>query len=117
MTGALISMPGGGERFDRDNRVVTIRIDLPELSIQEIDFDTTFEVSQHTHDDHVDAFYVLDAEVELLTGNEVVRAAQGTLVAVPRGVPHGFRNKGPSRVRLLVLHAPDGGFAQMVRAT
>jgi hypothetical protein len=32
----IISKPGDGERFVRENRVVTIRLDLPELSIHEI---------------------------------------------------------------------------------
>ena len=42
--GAIISRPGDGERFVRENRTVTIRLDLPELSIHEIEFDATFAV-------------------------------------------------------------------------
>jgi hypothetical protein len=69
----MISRPGDGERFDRENRAVTIRIDLPQLSIHELEFDTTFEVAQHAHE-HVDTMYVLDGELEFLSGDEVVRA-------------------------------------------
>ena len=113
---ALIARPGEGERFVRENRVVTIRIELPQLSIHEIEFDTTFEVPPHAHD-HVDAMLVLDGEIELLDDAQPRRVGAGTIVAAPPGVRHGFRNPGPGRARILALHAPDGGFAEVVRAT
>jgi quercetin dioxygenase-like cupin family protein len=110
-----ISRPGEGERFDRGNRTITLRVDLPELSMTEIEFDDTFEVPPHTHGDHVDAFYVLDGEVEFTVGEETVVAGAGTIVAAPPGARHGFRNVGPARARLLNLHAPDAGFCESVR--
>lgn len=113
---AIISRPGDGERFLRQNRVVMIRLDLPELSIHEIEFDSTFEVTQHTHS-HVDAMYVIDGQVEFLDGEDIVRLGPGALIAAAPGVRHGFRNPGPGRARVLVLHAPDGGFAQVIRDT
>jgi quercetin dioxygenase-like cupin family protein len=74
--GAIISRPGDGERFVRENRTVMIRLDLPELSIHEIEFDTTFAVPRHTHS-HVDAMYVLDGEVEFLDGDDIARVGAG----------------------------------------
>jgi quercetin dioxygenase-like cupin family protein len=112
----MISRPGDGERFDRENRAVTIRIDLPELSIHELEFDTTFEVRQHTHE-HADTMYVLEGHVEFLSGEDAVRAGPGTLIAAPPGARHGFRNPGPDPARVLILHAPDGGFSEMIRRT
>ncbi len=114
---SIVSRPGDGERFERDNRTVTIRIDLPELSVHELEFDTTFEVPPHSHDDHVDAFYVLEGELELTVGDDVVRVGPGTLIAEPRGVMHGLRNPGPGHVRILNFHAPDAGFADVIRGT
>jgi quercetin dioxygenase-like cupin family protein len=110
----IVSKPGEGERFERDNRTITIRIDLPGLSAMEIAFDETFEVPPHDHDDHVDAFYVLEGEVEFTVGDEMVSAGPGTLVAAPPGARHGFRSAG-GRVRLLNLHAPDAGFSDSIR--
>jgi quercetin dioxygenase-like cupin family protein len=112
----IIRRPGEGERFQRANRAVTIKVDLPDVSIHEIEFDPTFEVPPHTHD-HVDAMLVLDGELELLGEMYGRRVGPGTVVAVPAGTQHGFRNPGPRRARLLVLHAPDGGFSAIVRAT
>lgn len=113
---AIISRPGEGERFVRENRTVTIRVELAQLSIHEIEFDTTFEVPRHAHS-HVDATYVLDGEIEFFDGDEVVRAGPGTLLAAAPGTKHGFRNPGPGPARILALHAPDGGFGQLIRDT
>lgn len=98
---AIIRRPGEGEHFQRSNRTVTIKAELPQLSIHEIEFDTTFEVTPHTHD-HVDAMLVLDGEVELLAGTQAERVGPGTVVAVPPGTPHGFRNPGLRRARLAI---------------
>ena len=110
----ILSGPGDGDRFERHNRTITIRVDLPHLSVLEISFDSTFEVPPHTHADHVDAFYVVEGEVEFTIGDEVVRAGPGTLVAAPPDARHGFRTAGGT-ARVLNFHAPDAGFAQAVR--
>ena len=111
----VVTGPGEGERLDRGNRVITILADLPQLSVNEISFDETFEVQPHTHTDHVDAFYVLDGEVEFALEGRTVRAGPGTLVAAPPGALHGFRRAGHGRARVLNLHAPDAGFAESLR--
>ena len=111
----VVSFPGDGERFERDNRTLTIRIDLPGLSVVEIEFDDTFSVDPHTHDDHVDSFFVLEGEVEFTVGDETVRAGPGTLLAAPAGARHGFRCTGGT-ARVLNLHAPDAGFADSIRS-
>jgi quercetin dioxygenase-like cupin family protein len=113
---AIVRAPGDGERFERANRVVTVKVDLPEVSIHEIEFDPTFEIAPHTHE-QVDAMLVLDGEIELLGDMRGRRVGPGTIVAAPAWTQHGFRNPGPGRARLLILHAPDGGFSAIVRAT
>ena len=112
---AIVSAPGDGERFERENRTLTIRVEVPGLSIIEIAFDDTFEVPPHTHDDHVDSFYVLEGEVEFTVGDDTVRAGPGTLLAAPSGARHGFRSAG-GHARVLNFHAPDAGFAESVRS-
>ena len=86
----VVSGPGEGERYDRGDRVVTIRSDLPELSVFEIAFDPSFVVPPHRHDDQVESFYVLEGEVEFTIENEVVRAGPGTFLSAPPGTLHGF---------------------------
>jgi quercetin dioxygenase-like cupin family protein len=113
----VVQGPGEGEQFDRGDRVVTLKADLGTLSVAEIAFDPSFSVPLHQHDDHVDAFYVLEGEVEFLVDDDVVPATPGTFVAAPPGTMHGFRNAGQSRARVLNLHGPDAGFAAGVRST
>jgi quercetin dioxygenase-like cupin family protein len=111
----VVGRAGGGERFERDNRAVTVRFDLPQLSLVEIEFDSSFEVPPHTHDDHVDSFLVLEGPVEFVHEDETIVAQPGEFFAAPRGVRHGFRYAGSGRARVLNLHSPDAGFADFVR--
>lgn len=116
MADPIVSGPGDGERLERpENRAITIRVDLPGLSINEMEFDDTFAVDPHTHDDHVDAFYVLEGEVEFTVGNDTVVAGPGTLLAAPPGARHGFRGVN-GRAKVLNFHAPDAGFADWLRS-
>ena len=110
----VVSHPGDGERFERDNRTITIRVDQPDLSILEIEFDETFAVDPHIHDDHADSFYVLEGEVEFTVGQDIVRAGPGTVLVAPVGARHGFRSAGGT-ARVLNVHAPDAGFADSIR--
>jgi quercetin dioxygenase-like cupin family protein len=111
----VVARLGDGERFERSNRTVTILLDLPQLSLIEIAFDSSFEVSPHVHDDHADSFYVLEGEVEFTRGDETLRAEPGTFFAAPPGTTHGFRSTGPGGARVLNLHTPDAGFADWIR--
>jgi quercetin dioxygenase-like cupin family protein len=113
---AVIVRPGGGERFERSNRTITILGDEPQFSALEIAFDESFVVDPHTHDDHADSFFVLDGEVEFTVGEDAVRATPGTWLAAPPNARHGFRNGGSDRARVLNLHAPDAGFAGWIRS-
>jgi quercetin dioxygenase-like cupin family protein len=134
----VVTPAGGGERFERENRTIAILGDMPELSVLEIAFDPDFDVSPHTHDDHVDAFFVLDGDVafapaakplvrasgpvegvrgnrEVPPGRAWLRTAPGTFTAAPPGAVHGFRGTNGGRSRVLNLHTPDAGFANSVR--
>ena len=110
----VVSRPGDGERFERGNRTITIRVDEPGMSILEIEFDETFSVDPHVHDDHVDSFYVLEGEVEFTVGDDTVRVGPGTVFAAPPGARHGFRS-ADGTARVLNIHAPDAGFADSIR--
>ena len=71
----------------------------------------------HTHDDHVDSFYVLDGVVEFTSGDGTITKRAGEFVAAPPGTRHGFRSANGERARVLNLHTPDAGFANGVRGS
>jgi quercetin dioxygenase-like cupin family protein len=111
---AIVSLPGQGEVLQGEDREHRIKADLPQLSVIELAFPPGWEgVDPHTHADHVDAFFVLDEEVDFTVGNDVRRAGPGVFVAAVPGARHGFRSDG--RIALLNLHAPDTGFAERLR--
>jgi quercetin dioxygenase-like cupin family protein len=112
---AVVSRAEGGELFDRGDRAIGIKSDLPQISAFDIAFDPEFVVDPHRHDDHVDSFYVLAGEVDFTLGDSEARAVPGTWYSAPPGFRHGFRNPGPGRARVLNVHTPDGGFTRRVR--
>ena len=57
----------------------------------ELELEPGFEAPEpHIHDQHVEAFYVLDGEAEFVLGAETLLAGAGSFVAAPPGVVHTF---------------------------
>jgi quercetin dioxygenase-like cupin family protein len=95
----------GGAETVRDG--VRLLADIPELAVAEL----TDAAPEHVHRHHVEAFYVLEGELELTVDGERLRAARGTWVAVPAGVKHAVGGGA----RYLDIHAPNAGFAAYLR--
>ena len=114
---AIVLRPGEGEHLGREGRSsLRLLAELPEFEVLDSTYEPGWEgVDPHTHDDHVDSFFVLEGEVEFFVEGETIRGGPGTYVAVPRGVVHGFRNPGPGHIRVLNIHAPYAGFIGRVR--
>ena len=113
MDSAVVLRPGEGERL---NERIVVKLDVPQISVNEVDVGPDFEgPGPHLHEQHVDAFYVLEGVLEFINGTETVRAEAGTAVAVPPRVVHGFTNAGPGRARYLNIHAPDEQFIEYLR--
>ncbi len=63
----------------------------------------------HIHHREDECFYVLEGEFEFPNdGDDVVRAGAGSLVYVPRGNLHTYKNVGPEPGRMLVSQTPGG---------
>jgi quercetin dioxygenase-like cupin family protein len=115
-TEALFWHPGGGERLVANNRVATIKVGRDELALIEFALEPGFDgPSAHSHDDHVDSFYVLEGEVDFLVGDEWMRLPAGSFVAAPIGVTHAFATHDGQRARVLNIHAPSTGFHERLR--
>jgi quercetin dioxygenase-like cupin family protein len=112
----IVSRAGEGELHERADGYRLIRVDLDELAAIEIEFDETFAVPPHTHDDHTDSFLVLEGEVEFTAGDETVVLGPGGFIASPPGARHGIRSTG-GRARVLNLHTPGAGFTDGIRRT
>lgn len=62
----------------------------------------------HLHQREEEIFVVLEGEVTFLAGDCPTTTGPGTVVLIPRGVVHTFRNSGGSTARMLILVTPGG---------
>jgi quercetin dioxygenase-like cupin family protein len=67
----------------------------------------------HVHRAEDESFYILEGELEFISGDRRFSGGPGEYVFLPRDIPHGFRVIGASTARFLILIAPGGfeGFA------
>ncbi len=62
-------------------------------------------VHRHPHDE---CAYILEGDLELITGDERRQLQPGDFVRVPGDTPHAFFNKGDTPARSLELATPGG---------
>ena len=67
----------------------------------------------HVHNDQDEVFYVIDGNFAVRCGDEHWEAGPGSLVFLPRRVPHGFTVSGDGPGRTLLINAP-AGFADVI---
>ena len=115
-TEAVFLRPGEGEKLVANNRVALIKAGREELALIEFELRPGFEgPDPHSHDNHVDSFYVLDGEVDFLVGDKWVRLPAGSFVSAPIGVTHTFATRDGQSARVLNIHAPSTGFHNRLR--
>lgn len=117
---AIVPHNGGEVISDHDRKRVEVLADTEQIVITESWYVAGERgPDPHVHHHHVDAFYILEGAIVFGVGPRVVEevaAATGTLVLVPPDVVHTFWNPGPDRASYLNYHAPNGGFAEFLRA-
>jgi quercetin dioxygenase-like cupin family protein len=62
----------------------------------------------HVHTREDESMFVLEGEVRATLGDRTFDVGMGTLVHMPRGVPHGFKNVSDRPARLLMTYTPGG---------
>jgi quercetin dioxygenase-like cupin family protein len=62
----------------------------------------------HIHANEDESFYVLDGTFDILVGDRIVQARQGSYVFVARGTVHRFQCSADRPGRLLVVFTPGG---------
>jgi quercetin dioxygenase-like cupin family protein len=62
----------------------------------------------HIHRGEDEAFYLLEGELLVREGDHTYRAAPGSHVRFPRGLPHTYKNVGARPAKLLVIVTPGG---------
>ncbi len=68
----------------------------------------TLAAPPHRHQNEDEASYVLEGNVTVQIGDQVIYAEPGTLVFKPRGIFHTFWNQGDTPARILEIISPAG---------
>ena len=105
-----------GEILERPGRRAVVKVSREEIVLMEFEMEPeTDGAGPHFHREHVDAFYVIEGELELTVAGETVHARPGELVHAAPGVVHSFKNSSAGRVRLLNIHTPGLRFDEYIR--
>lgn len=83
------------------------------MTIVEVTEAAGAEAPRHVHHREDEAFWILEGDVTLRVGDEVIEAHAGDYAFGPRDVPHSYR-VGPAGCRMLFICVP-GGFEGLVR--
>jgi quercetin dioxygenase-like cupin family protein len=62
----------------------------------------------HVHRRDDETFYVLDGELTLYVGDDVITADRGVCVHAPRNVPHTYEVTSTASARWLIISSPAG---------
>jgi quercetin dioxygenase-like cupin family protein len=114
----LLAVDDGVAVSDRAERTVRALFEHPLIDVTWSRYESGERgPDPHVHHEHVDAFYIVEGELQIRVGPDVepVRAPAGTFVAVPPNVVHSFDNESDATARWLNFHAPSTGFIAYLR--
>ena len=81
------------EILERPGRRAVVKVSREEIVLMEFEMEPdTDGAGPHFHREHVDAFYVIEGELEVTVAGETVHARPGELVHAAPGVVHSFKN-------------------------
>jgi quercetin dioxygenase-like cupin family protein len=63
-------------------------------------------IDYHVHHRMDETLTVLEGEIEFVVAGETYLRPAGSVAFVPKGVHHGFSNRGPAPARVLILFTP-----------
>lgn len=108
-----IAMPGAGKKFERDpDRPVLVKASGEDTDGVRAVLEETIGPGGggplHVHHHSDELIYVLEGEFRFRLGERLSRGTAGTLVFVPKGVPHHWQNIGHRPGRMLFVLQPAG---------
>ncbi len=106
-----ILSPAEGEKYQAGPFDITARVlgsqtggafELYELALGPATID------YHVHHHMDETIYVVEGEIEFVVDGEKFMRPAGSVAFVPRGLHHGFSNRGPAQARVLIHFNPSG---------
>ncbi len=87
------------------DRMVVLSADMP----------PGLHVDEHVHQNEDQVVVVIEGTVGASIGDQRLRLTEGSVVFMPRGVPHALWNEGSETARTLDIYSP-GGFEKVFEA-
>ncbi len=114
----VVQSPDEGERFTVGPLAIRSRVSGSqsggEFEYYELALGAA-TVDYHVHNRMDETITVLEGEVEFAVVGETYVRPAGSVAFIPRGLHHGFRNRGPARARVLILFTPAADQAEYFR--
>jgi len=63
-------------------------------------------VGLHLHESEDELVYLLQGQIEVMLGDQVITVDQGACALLPKNIPHGYTNTGNEPSRLLAVLLP-----------
>jgi quercetin dioxygenase-like cupin family protein len=113
MTNEGMVRPDEGERYDLGGGVAVVIKVAGErtggaFAIVEHPVEPGGLVEPHTHSREDECSYVLEGEIGVQIGEQVISASAGSVIFKPREVEHAFWNAGAAPARVLEVISPAG---------
>jgi uncharacterized cupin superfamily protein len=119
MAQPLIASPSEGESFTIGALRILSRVQAGQsgggFELYDL-FLGQFTIDYHVHRTMDETLTVLEGEIEFIVAGETFVRPAGSVAFVPRGVHHGFSNRGPAQARVLALFTPSGRQNEYFRA-
>jgi quercetin dioxygenase-like cupin family protein len=111
MTKPIVRMPGEGKKVQLAGHPLAFLVtgdDTRHTSMFEWTIPAGFSTGLHVHRVQEETFYVLEGECDWQVGEQRVRAAAGSYLFLPPGVPHNIGNASDKPARVLMTVSPPG---------
>ena len=113
VTGAAVHRPSGqGEALWAMGSLMEVKLHAEEsggaLTAMEVTLPPGIATPLHVHNREAEAFYLLAGTIDYEAGGQLHRLAAGSLIWLPKDVPHRFRVTGDALARFLALGLPGG---------
>jgi len=109
---AIIVAPGEGKPIEIAMGPLRVKVSGDDsdgrIAILELQVAPGLGPTSHLHRGCDETFYVLSGTFCFTVGDRTTDAAPGTLIFIPRGVPHALRNVGAETGKLLAIVNPAG---------
>jgi quercetin dioxygenase-like cupin family protein len=114
MSEVIVVRAADGESLSSGTSERRVKVDIEGLHLTEYSVRAAPMGDLHTHRQHVDAFYVLEGQLEVALGEDRTEPlGPGDFAVAPPEAVHAFAV--PDRARFLNIHAPGMSFAVYLR--